>query len=69
MKFPNVQAAGFFIETANGGVLNESRFFSSLSYQDVLNFEMMSTTMERGKIKIAEVEQYLAKYRPLEVSN
>jgi len=40
---------------------SERAFYSSLTYQEVLNFEMEASSTKVGHIKAAEVENYLAK--------
>jgi hypothetical protein len=61
MKYALCDEAGLLIQTENGPVLNEEKFFRQMSYAEVLEFEFGATTIDRGQVIIEEVEAYLSK--------
>ncbi len=63
MKYPLCNEAGLTFETDGKIVLNEDKLFRQLSYQEVLDLEMLSCTacksIDRGKVDINIVEMFL----------
>lgn len=57
-KYPFCEQAGLFYMSRGELYFNENKFFNSLSYNDFLVFELNSSY---PKIKIEEIEAYLAK--------
>lgn len=55
---PLIEKAGLF--TREGG-LNERKFFIDKTYQQVLDIEMDFKTIEPGKVRLDDVEEYLAR--------
>ncbi len=63
MRYPLCDEAGLIFETDGKIVLNEDKLFRQLTYQEVLDLEMLSCTacksIDRGKVDIGIVEIFL----------
>lgn len=61
MKYPTLADKGFIYESNGRVYLNEDKLFRSLSYEEVLELDFESTSIDHGKIKLDEVEAFFAK--------
>ena len=62
VRYPLSEAAGL---VNYNGQINERKFFAGLTYQDVLNLEMMPIvkSIAPGELRLQDLEAYLTKYR------
>lgn len=63
MKYPRCREAGLIIENGDTIILNEEKLFRQWSYQEVIEYEFDKevTTIDRGKVKVDELEKFLEK--------
>lgn len=58
--FPLCEKAGLLYPN---GALNERKFFADKTYQEVLDLELVFKTIEPGKVRLQDVEDYLARHQ------
>ena len=61
MRLQKCTEAGLISEGPNGVVFNEGRFFSNLSYAEVLELEFECPSIAPGKFKAEYAEAFLEK--------
>lgn len=59
MKLQRCIEAGLIYEGPNGPVFNETRFFGSLSYPEVIDLWFGCRSIDRGEFKAEYAEAYL----------
>jgi hypothetical protein len=64
MRYVNCIERGFAYESNGRVYLNEDKFFRQMSYDDCLELEFNSRSIDVGCVDINDVENFLERKRP-----